>query len=157
MLRILFKKQMSELNQSFFQDKKKGKRRSAVSTVALFLLYLSLFVCLGGIFFYVGKVLCLPLVQAGIGWLYFAIMGMIALALGIFGSVFNTFASLYQAKDNDLLLSLPIPIYAILLVRISGVYVMGLLYGSIVMIPTLIVYVMIAGPGAVLGGLSGCF
>ena len=40
---------------------------------------------------------------------------MIALALGIFGSVFNTFASLYQAKDNDLLLSLPIPIYAIIL------------------------------------------
>ncbi len=157
MLRILFKKQMSELNQSFFQDKKKGKRRSAVSTVALFLLYLSLFVCLGGIFFYVGKVLCLPLVQAGIGWLYFAIMGMIALALGIFGSVFNTFASLYQAKDNDLLLSLPIPIYAILLVRISGVYVMGLLYGSIVTIPAIIVYVMIVGLGAVFGGIVWLF
>lgn len=51
MLGILFKKQMSELNQSFFQDRKKGKRRSAVSTAALVLLYLSLLVCLGGIFF----------------------------------------------------------------------------------------------------------
>lgn len=155
MLRLLFKKQMLELNQGFFQDKKKGKRRSAVSTAALILLYLSLLVCLGGIFFYVGKVLCLPLVQAGIGWLYFAIMGMIALALGVFGSVFNTFAGLYQAKDNDLLLSLPIPLYAILLVRLSGVYVMGLLFGSIVMIPSIIVYVMTVQPevGAVLGGV----
>ena len=44
MLGILFKKQMSELNQSFFQDRKKGKRRSAVSTAALVLLYLSLLV-----------------------------------------------------------------------------------------------------------------
>lgn len=157
MLGILFKKQMSELNQSFFQDRKKGKRRSAVSTAALVLLYLSLLVCLGGIFFYVGKVLCQPLLQAGIGWLYFTIMGMIALALGIFGSIFNTFASLYQAKDNDLLLSLPIPIRAILLVRLSGVYVMGLLYGSIVTIPAIIVYVMTAGAGAVLGGIVWLF
>lgn len=157
MLGILFKKQMSEMNQSFFQDRKKGKRRSAVSTAALVLLYLSLLVCLGGIFFYVGKVLCQPLLQAGIGWLYFTIMGMIALALGIFGSIFNTFASLYQAKDNDLLLSLPIPIRAILLVRLSGVYVMGLLYGSIVTIPAIIVYVMTAGAGAVLGGIVWLF
>ena len=129
MLRILFKKQMLELNQNFFQDKKKGTSRSKVSAFAFIALYIILIIFLGGIFFNVGIGLCGPLVQAGLGWLYFVIMGLIAVALGVFGSVFNTFASLYQAKDNDLLLSMPIPVSAILTVRLSGVYVMGLVFG----------------------------
>ena len=45
-----------------------------------------------------------------VSWLYFALMGGLGLCLGAFGSVFNTFSSLYLAKDNDLLLSLPIPV-----------------------------------------------
>lgn len=147
MLRILLKKQMLELNQQFFQNKKKGTSRSKTSSYAFLLLYVVLLIFLGAIFFSVGMSLCEPLVQAGIGWLYFVIMGMIAVALGVFGSVFNTFASLYQAKDNDLLLSLPIPIPSILVVRLSGVYIMGLLFGSIVMIPTIIVYAVVTQPG----------
>ena len=147
MLRILFKKQMLELNQNFFQDKKKGTSRSKVSAFAFIALYIILIIFLGGIFFNVGIGLCGPLVQAGLGWLYFVIMGLIAVALGVFGSVFNTFASLYQAKDNDLLLSMPIPVSAILTVRLSGVYVMGLVFGSIVMIPTILVYAIVVHPG----------
>ena len=69
-------------------------------------------------------------------------MGLIALFMGVFGSVFNTYASLYQAKDNDLLLSMPIPSGKILLVRLSGVYAIGLMYEVIVMIPTLVVWFM---------------
>lgn len=69
-------------------------------------------------------------------------MGLLALFMGVFGSVFNTYASLYQAKDNDLLLSMPIPSGKILLVRLSGVYAIGLMYEVIVMIPTLVVWFM---------------
>lgn len=68
--------------------------------------------------------------------------------MGVFGSVFNTYASLYQAKDNDLLLAMPIPSGKILLIRLSGVYIMGLLYELIVMIPTLIIWFLRARPGA---------
>ena len=71
-------------------------------------------------------------------------MGLLALFMGVFGSVFNTYASLYQAKDNDLLLSMPIPSGKILLVRLSGVYAMGLMYEVSVMIPTLVVWFMTA-------------
>ncbi len=52
----------------------------------------------------------------GYGWLYYALMGLLALAFGVFGSVFSTYAGLYQAKDNELLLSMPIPPRRILLV-----------------------------------------
>ena len=38
--------------------------------------------------------------------------------LGAFGSVFNTYSSLYLAKDNDLLLSLPIPLRVIMASRL---------------------------------------
>ena len=42
--------------------------------------------------------------------------------MGAFGSVFNTYSSLYLAKDNDLLLSLPIPLRVIISSRLlSGV------------------------------------
>ena len=59
---------------------------------------------------------------AGMGWLYFALMGLMAMFLGAFGSVFNTYSSLYLAKDNDLLLSLPIPVRIIMASRlVSGV------------------------------------
>ena len=75
------------------------------------------------------------------GWLYFAIMGLMAILLGAFGSVFNTYSGLYLAKDNDLLLSMPIP------VRYPhgrpGCWVctcMGLMYSGVVMLPAIIVY-----------------
>ncbi len=67
-------------------------------------------------------------------------MGLIAIFFGVFGSVFNTYSSLYQAKDNDLLLSMPIPTSRILLVWLSGVYAMGLMYELIVMIPTVLIW-----------------
>ena len=65
---------------------------------------------LGGMFAMLAKILCAPLHAAGLGWLYFAMMGLIAVLLGAFGSVFTTYSTLYLAKDNDLLLSLPIPV-----------------------------------------------
>lgn len=62
------------------------------------------------------------------------------MALGVFGSVFNTYASLYQAKDNDLLLSLPLPPAKVLIARLFGVFAIGLMYELIVMIPTVLVW-----------------
>lgn len=76
------------------------------------------------------------------GWLYWCLMGLIALFMGVFDSVFNTYSLLYQAKDNDLLLSMPIPVSYLLLMRLSGVYAMGLLYELIVMIPTVLVWLL---------------
>ena len=53
--------------------------------------------------------------------LYYALIIRIAVFMGVFGSVFNTYSSLYKAKDNDLLLSLPVPVGDILVVRLTGV------------------------------------
>ena len=148
MTKALFKKQMMEVFSWVYRNRKSGKNRSKKGILAYILLYLFLFAFLGGVFYMVAGMLCAPLAAAGLGWLFFALMGLMAVALGVFGSVFSTYSSLYRAKDNDLLLSMPVPAAKILLVRLSGVFAMGLLYELIVMIPTVIVYFMAAQPSA---------
>ena len=76
--------------------------------------------------------LCAPLLSAGLGWLYFALAGILAVVLAVVGSVFLTQATLYEAKDNELLLSLPIPPSKILLARMLSLYVQNFLFGGLV-------------------------
>ncbi|MGN0555386.1 MAG: hypothetical protein ACI4LI_05755 [Candidatus Fimenecus sp.] len=140
MTKALFKKQLMEVFSWLYKDKKSGKNRTKGGVIGFAILYLLLFGLLGSIFYITANMLCAPLYEIGFGWLYFALMGLIAVAMGVFGSVFNTYSSLYQAKDNDLLLSLPVPPAKILSARLSGVFMMGLMYELIVMIPTLLVF-----------------
>ena len=156
MLKLLLKKQLFEIFSPYFYDAKKNKARSKVSTVMYFALFALLIVgLLGGIFTFLAVKLCAPLVSANLGWLYFALMGLIAVLLGAFGSVFNTYAGLYLPKDNDLLLSMPIPVSSLVSARLFSVYLMGLMYSAVVILPAVIVYWVTAGvtPAALLGGL----
>ena len=156
MLKLLLKKQLLEIFQVYFYDAKKNKARSKASTAMYFALFILLvFGLLGGIFTFLSVKLCAPLITAGMDWLYFALMGLIAVLLGAFGSVFNTYAGLYLPKDNDLLLSMPIPVSALVGARLSGVYLMGLLYSAVVILPAIIIYWVIAGVSlsVVFGGL----
>lgn len=146
MLKLLVKKQLSEIFRVYFYDAKKNKARSKVSTI-MFMLWFAVIMIgvLGGIFTMLSRKLCAPMAALDMGWMYFALMGLIAILLGTFGSVFNTFSGLYLAKDNDLLLSMPIPVSAIVASRLVSVYIMGLMYSAVVIIPAWIVYMVTAG------------
>ena len=147
MLKILLRKQLYELNSSFFYDRKKGKVRSKSTSILFIVLYaLLMIVVMGGIFAALSVMLCGPFVGMGLDWLYFDMMTLLALFLGVFGGVFNTYSSLYKAKDNDLMLSLPIPTKYILISRLTGVYLMGLMFSAVVMLPAVIVYFVVAQP-----------
>lgn len=156
MLKTLLHKQMTEIFRSYFYDAKKNKKRSTASTAMFFVMYFVIMTgVLGGIFTYLSISMCGPMVSAGAGWLYFTLMGLIAVALGSFGSVFNTYSGLYLSKDNDLLLSMPIPVRYIMASRLLGVYLLGLMYSEVVMLPAIIVYWVVASPtpSAVVGSL----
>ena len=157
MLKILLKRQLYELNRSFFYDPKKGKSRSKFASAAFIVLYALLMVCvLGGMFAFCAYQLANPLRAAGFDWLYFALFGIIGLMFGVFGSVFNTYAALYKANDNDLLLSLPVPVGSILLSRLLSVYLMGLMFSAVVFVPAAIVYLCIDfSVGTLLGCILG--
>ena len=114
MLKILLKKQMAEIFRSYFYDAKKNKARSKAAVAAYIVLFVVIMLgVLGGMFTLLALSMSAPMAAAGMDWLYFALMGLLAILLGSFGSVFNTYSGLYLAKDNDLLLSMPIPVNAI--------------------------------------------
>lgn len=140
MLKALFKKQMKELNSWLLFDRKTGKPRSKGSMAGYIILYIILFLSLMSTFFAMSNAMCPPLVAANMGWVYHAIVCLLSVAMGVFGSVFTTFSTLYLSRDNDLLLAMPIPPSRIMLVRLFGVWLWGLIYESIVVIPAMVVY-----------------
>nr|MCR5733450.1 hypothetical protein [Lachnospiraceae bacterium] len=141
MFRVLLKKQLAEVFRNYFYNQKKNTMRSIPAIVGYFLLFLFIMVgLLGGIFSSMAMSFCGVLTQLGFGWLYFFIMGGCSVAIGAFGSVFNTYSSLYLAKDNDLLLSLPIPTGTIMAARLVNVYLLGTMYSMVVLIPSIVVY-----------------
>ena len=141
MLKVLLKKQMLEIFQVYFYDAKKNKARTKVSIALHFLLFfLLVFGLLGGIFSFLATKLCTPMLTADMDWLYFALMGLISAFLGTFGSIFNTYAELYLPKDNDMLISMPISPSTLVVARLAGVYLIGLLYSAIAIVPAVLVY-----------------
>ena len=137
MLKVLLKKQLREIFRSYFYDAKKNRRRSKGSTIGLIVMYVLLMVgVMGGMFSFIAVGICGPFLQAGMDWLYFALMGLMAVFIG----VFNTYSSLYLAKDNDLLLAMPIPVRCIMASRLLSVYLMGLMYSAVVIVPAVIIY-----------------
>lgn len=99
MLKTLIKKQLLELFQKYFIDRKTGKGRSKIGTALFFILFVFLFVGLGLVFYTMAGGIGIAILGNGINWLYFALMGLLSMALGVFGSVFNTYASVYLPKD----------------------------------------------------------
>ena len=149
MLKVLLKKQMAEIFRSYFYDAKKNRMRSKAAIAGWIVFFLVVMVgVLGGTFGFLAWSMCDSLEAVGMSWLYFLVMGGIAILLGAFGSVFNTYSGLYLSKDNDLLLSLPIPVRTILAARLMGVYLMGAMYTATVLLPTLFIYWCTAGATA---------
>ncbi len=140
MLKTLLKKQLLELTAFLYQSGKKGKRRSAAALIGYSVLLIYAFGVICWLFSLMAGTLCAPLVQAGLDWMYFALVAMMATAFGVIGSVFTTYSGLYAAKDNELLLSMPVPPSMILLSRMAGIYIMSFLFEALVLIPSVIVY-----------------
>ena len=141
MLKILIKKQLAEilaftLRRRARNGAKRGKAGSGKGAVIL-LIILTLYLC--GMFGAMANSLAETLYPVGMGWLYHLLMAGVAVLFGTLGSVFSTYFTLYLAKDNDLLLSMPIPIRDVILSRLLGVYVVGLSYSAMVSVPAVIV------------------
>lgn len=121
------------------QKKKKSKGMAVLFAV--------LYVYLGVV---VAGMMCLNFSQLapayhalGLDWLYYAIAGLMCLALSLFGSVFMTQNQLYDARDNDLLLSMPIPPRAILLSRMLPLLGFNLVFCGLVMVPAMVMYAVL--------------
>ena len=109
MIRALLRKQLRELGAAFLRSSKTGKARSRASAVGYALLFAVLVVVLMLCFAGMALPLASVLLPAGLDWLYFASMGLTALLVSVLASAFTSYSGLFQSRDNELLLSLPIP------------------------------------------------
>lgn len=149
MLKALIKKQFAELGAAYAFSKKTGKKRSKGGITGIAALLLFSAISIGFAFFGMGMLFASNFVPMGLDWLYFAMMGMIAVFVSIIGEVFGTYSMLYNAKDNDALLSMPIPPRIILLSRMTTLYIMSAGFVALVFIPALIAYFLNAPFSAV--------
>lgn len=138
MLKTLIIKQYQECFRSYFVNPKTGRRRSKWGIFGMFVFFTAVMLFLAGMFFGLSFLLGDGLFAVGMDWLYFVLMGILSVLMGTFGSVFNTYSTLYLAKDNEMLLAMPIPPSKILITRMSLVYGMSLMYSGIVWIPAVV-------------------
>lgn len=146
MLGVLLKKEIAEVFRNFFFDRRKNKPRSKTLVILMFVIFsFLLFGMLGGSFAGMALSICGELTEAGMDWLYFDVMSGTAIVLGIFGSVFNTYSTLYLPNDNELLFSMPIPVKTIIAARLLKVYLLNIMYSGIAILPAIIVYWCVKG------------
>ena len=98
----------SVLSGMFSQENSRSKNRGSGTKILLGILFLYVFamflLLFGQIFLTIRDVF----VQLEMTWLYFGFMGLMVFLLGFIGSVFLTQTQLFEARDNEMLLSMPI-------------------------------------------------
>ena len=141
MIKALLKKEALGMA-SLFLYNKEGKRYSKAALVGFVALMVYGIGASGAMFWLLASSLCEPLALAGLDWVFFAFMGVMSTCLGIVGGVFMAKHKLYEAKDNDLLLSMPIPSWLILGVRMLGLYLFIFLFEAIVFMPASAYYLI---------------
>ena len=140
MYRILFRKQMQEYFRGFIYDPRKQRKRSLPVIMGYALLYLLIECSFVLIFVSLSYSLCSMIVPLNMNWLYFSMMAVITVFFNVFINMFSTSSLLYNAKDNDLLLSLPIPSGTIVLSRLTSLLLSTLLLSATILLPSFIVY-----------------
>ena len=94
----LLRKQFLELYKFIFQNKKTGERRSKKSIISGALGFGLLMLLIAMAFVGAGVGIISSLHPVGLDWMYFLMMIIMSILLGAFGSVFNTYAALFNQK-----------------------------------------------------------
>ena len=127
-----------------FKKYRAGKKASKTKIVLIVLLAVY---AVGALMFSVGATfyqVCNVFFSAGLGWFYFALAGILVFALCFIGGVFMVQSQLFNARDNELLLSMPIKPSAILAGRLFALLISEYLFEAFIMIPVFVV-LMIRG------------
>lgn len=116
------------------------RKQSRLRLAAFAALMLFSFGSIGYLFWHVFDVLAAPFSRLTLGWLYFTLAALLAFALMFVGGVFTAKSQLFEARDNELLLSLPIRPLHILLSRLFLLWLTAVLLGLPVAVPCLLVW-----------------
>ena len=134
MLKILLKMRLQSLLFTAFNASKK-KTRSRIGSVGFAVLMIYCLGCFYFLFYTSFASMAAPLQSAGIGWLYFAYVGLMDFAICLIMILFMVQKQLYDAKDNELLLSMPIKPRDILASRMALLLSVCYLYQLLILPP----------------------
>ncbi|MBQ8584312.1 MAG: hypothetical protein IJ488_06885 [Clostridia bacterium] len=137
--------------------KKKDGTRKPLSVPKLILygiLYLYVIVVFAGMFTLMALGMASVMIPAGLDNLYFALFMLISfMVIFVFG-IFETKSHLFDCKDNELLLSMPIKPEHIVLSRVFTLLIYNYLECALVMLPCIACYAALGGsPLGIIGGV----
>ncbi len=154
MFRALVKTRLAALWAAFSNGRrraKNGKKPSKIAEIGIAILLICAVVMCAGMFFALFLGIAEPYYAQGIGWLYFALAGILAAAYCLMGSVFMAQDQLYNARDNELLLAMPVTSAAILGSRMIMLLLLNYFYEAMVAVPAIAMW-MAAGLPVTIGG-----
>ncbi|MBP3708138.1 MAG: hypothetical protein J6J36_05975 [Clostridia bacterium] len=136
----LLKATMSQ-DMSLFKIKSKNKSRISKIILPIFLAVVLMF-SIGSY----AKILAEGLAKVNLTYIILTIFVMITSLLTLIEGVYKSQGILFEAKDNNLLFSMPITKSKILFTRIFKMISFQILYNSLFMIPAIVVYAMYEKP-----------
>lgn len=113
--------------------------------IGLSLLFGFLILFFGFYIFMIATALAMLLVPAGLDTAYFAIFNVLTFALVFVFSIFETKSQLFECRDNELLLSMPIPEGSIVLSRVLSIVILNAAESLFIMIPVVIMFTVFGG------------
>lgn len=144
MFKALLMTRLMSLRESIFgrARKRAGRSKIKIALITLLAVYIiaAIFFSVGMMFYMIAK----PLILAGLDWLVLGIASMMSIVLSFIGSIFTAERQLFEAKDNELLLSMPIPPSQILASRVLLILITNMTFGMFVLLPAFVVYCMFA-------------
>lgn len=143
-LSLLIRLRMREMFSALFRTSgQRGKKRAHVLSVLLALLLVYAAGVFMVLFFGLFAAVWVALTAEGADLsFYFGLGGVLTLALSVFGSVLATQSALYHARDNELLLSMPVSPLQVLLSRLLFLAILNGLFAAVVVLPCFAVYLL---------------
>ena len=132
MLKILLKTRILALLDRFSGSKNGKKAISAGKIAGLLACGLVLAGLIGWVLSLICRPICAGFSQNGVLWLYYALAGGVAFLISFLMTMFYAQGAIFEAKDNEMLLSMPIPPRDILASRIGALYILNLIITAIV-------------------------
>ena len=145
MLKTLLRVRMAALLAAFTGQSRKRKNQTKGKAAGYAFLMLYCFCAFVFLFYTSFSQFAAAFFPAGLGWLYFAMFAIMAFALMFIGSVFTAKSQLFEAKDNELLLSMPVPPGMILLSRMAALLAMNFVFELVVALPVFVSWLQYGG------------
>lgn len=142
MFNALLRAKLSAFISGIFRVSKNAKNKSPLIKIGIGLLVLYMicyFIFMFGWFFYT---ICEPLSMANLQWFYFSVAGIMTIIFTFVFSVFSTQSLLFEAKDNEMLLAMPIPPKFILGSRLAIMIIMNLAFEALIFAPAGVIYII---------------